>query len=72
MPKQTPPVATYETLFQQLQDVVKRLETGTLALEESLRLYEQGVQLAAACQRLLDTAELRIQQLQVGEGASAD
>ncbi|MFP4436524.1 MAG: exodeoxyribonuclease VII small subunit [Chloroflexaceae bacterium] len=66
------PVATYETLYQQLQEVVNRLEAGTLPLEESLQLYEQGVQLAAACQRLLDTAELRIEQLQVGMGESAD
>lgn len=66
------PVATYETLYQQLQEVVNRLEAGTLPLEESLELYEQGVQLAAACQRLLDTAELRIEQLQVGMGESAD
>ncbi len=66
------PVATYETLYQQLQEVVNRLEAGTLPLEESLELYEEGVQLAAACQRLLDTAELRIEQLQVGMGESAD
>jgi exodeoxyribonuclease VII small subunit len=66
------PVATYETLYQELQEVVNRLEAGTLPLEESLELYEQGVQLAAACQRLLDTAELRIEQLQVGMGESAD
>jgi exodeoxyribonuclease VII small subunit len=66
------PVATYETLYQELQEVVNQLEAGTLPLEESLELYEQGVQLAAACQRLLDTAELRIEQLQVGMGESAD
>jgi exodeoxyribonuclease VII small subunit len=66
------PVATYETLYQQLQDLVNRLEAGTLPLEESLQLYEQGVQLATECQRLLDTAELRIEQLQVGMGESAD
>jgi len=66
------PVATYETLYQQLQEVVNRLEAGTLPLEDSLQLYEQGVQLATACQRLLDTAELRVEQLQVGMGESAD
>jgi exodeoxyribonuclease VII small subunit len=65
-------IATYETLYQQLQEVVNLLEAGTLPLEESLHLYEQGVQLAAKCQHLLDTAELRIQQLQVGMGEPAD
>lgn len=59
-------VDTYEELYTQLQDVVARLERGELPLEESLHLYEQGIRLAATCQRLLDTAELRVQQLQVG------
>ncbi len=62
-------IETYEALYAQLQDVVARLEAGELPLEEALHLYEQGVQLAATCQRLLDAAELRIQQLQIGERA---
>jgi exodeoxyribonuclease VII small subunit len=57
------PVETYETLYVQLQQVVARLEQGELPLDETLRLYEQGVRLAAACQRLLDSAELRVQEL---------
>jgi len=61
------PVETYEALYTRLQEVVARLEAGELALDESLRLYEEGVGLAAACQRLLDAAELRVQQLQSGE-----
>jgi exodeoxyribonuclease VII small subunit len=56
---------TYETLYQQLQQVVADLEAGERPLEELLRLYEQGVQLASACQRMLDQAELRVQHLQV-------
>ncbi|NJN66523.1 MAG: exodeoxyribonuclease VII small subunit [Chloroflexaceae bacterium] len=58
-------VETFETLYRQLQEVVARLEAGDLLLEESLRLYEQGVSLAAACQQMLDTAELRVQHIQV-------
>lgn len=63
------PVETYETLFVRLQEVVARLEQGELPLAEALTLYEQGVRLAAECQRLLDTAELRVQQLLSGEPA---
>ena len=59
--------ATYESLYAQLQGVVTKLEAGELALEESLKLYEQGTRLAAACQQLLDQAELRVRQLQGGE-----
>ncbi len=60
-----PPVTTYEMLYSQLQDLVTRLEQGELSLEESLQLYEEGLRLAAACQRLLDDAELRIERLQI-------
>jgi exodeoxyribonuclease VII small subunit len=63
----TTPVDTYEQLYARLQEVVARLEQGELPLEETLRLYEQGVRLAASCQRLLDGAELRVQALMGGE-----
>ncbi len=56
-------VESYETLYVRLQQVVARLEQGELPLDETLQLYEQGVRLAAACQLLLDAAELRVQQL---------
>ncbi|MFV9505194.1 MAG: exodeoxyribonuclease VII small subunit [Oscillochloridaceae bacterium umkhey_bin13] len=64
------PVETYETLYGRLQAVVARLEAGELPLAETLILYEQGVALAEACQRLLDQAELRIQQIQNAEASS--
>lgn len=60
-------VESYETLYLRLQEVVARLEQGELPLAEALALYEQGVRLAADCQRLLDAAELRVQQLQAGD-----
>jgi exodeoxyribonuclease VII small subunit len=46
-----------------LRQVVERLETGELPLAEALALYEEGVQLGVQCQRLLDAADLRVQQL---------
>jgi exodeoxyribonuclease VII small subunit len=58
------PVESYETLYAELQQVVTRLETGELALAEALELYERGIKLAESCQQLLETAELRVQQLQ--------
>lgn len=63
------PVESYELLYARLQEIVARLEQGELPLAEALSLYEQGVGLAASCQRLLDAAELRVQQLQTGEPA---
>jgi exodeoxyribonuclease VII small subunit len=49
-----------------MQAIVARLEAGDLPLDEALALYEEGVTVAAACQRLLDEAELRVQELQTG------
>jgi exodeoxyribonuclease VII small subunit len=46
-----------------MQAIVGRLEAGQLPLDEALALYEEGVGVAAACQRLLDEAELRIQEI---------
>lgn len=59
-------VESYEELYSQLQQVVARLEQGELPLDETLQLYEQGVRLAAACQQLLDAAELRVRALASG------
>jgi exodeoxyribonuclease VII small subunit len=56
-------------LYTRLHEIVAQLERGELSLDESLALYEQGVQLASACQRLLDQAEQRVQMLQNGTGS---
>jgi exodeoxyribonuclease VII small subunit len=66
--KRTADQPTYETLYNRMQAIVARLEAGELPLEEALALYEEGVAVASACQQLLDQAELRIQELQVGAG----
>ena len=66
--KRTADQPTYETLYARMQAIVARLEAGELPLEEALALYEEGVAVASACQQLLDQAELRIQELQIGAG----
>jgi exodeoxyribonuclease VII small subunit len=63
----TPDTESYEKLYTRLQGVIAQLEAGELPLEELLRLYEEGVQLANACQRMLDQAELRVRELQINE-----
>jgi exodeoxyribonuclease VII small subunit len=62
---------SYESLYARMQAIVARLEAGELPLEEALALYEEGVEVAAACQRLLDEADLRVQQLQIGSRSGA-
>jgi len=62
-----PPVTTadgFEALYGRLEEAVTKLEQGGLSLEESLSLYEEGMNLARRCQELLQQAELRITRLQ--------
>ena len=54
---------SFEQAYDQLEDVLAQLESGELALEESVAMYEKGKLLSARCQTLLDNAELRIKKL---------
>ncbi|HET7290821.1 MAG TPA: exodeoxyribonuclease VII small subunit [Vicinamibacteria bacterium] len=54
---------SFEIALRQLEDVVQKLEKGELALEESLRLYEEGIRLSRFCHAKLEEAEGRIEQL---------
>jgi exodeoxyribonuclease VII small subunit len=54
---------SFEQAYYELETIVTRLESGDLPLEQAVTLYEQGRLLAAHCQKLLDSAELRIQKL---------
>ena len=50
----------YEKARDQLADVVRRLESGGLSLEESLELWEQGERLATICSEWLEGARARL------------
>jgi exodeoxyribonuclease VII small subunit len=54
---------TFEDLYQELEDTVRRLEAGNLPLAESLALFERGAALTEQCNAMLDQAELRVRQL---------
>ena len=56
---------TYEQAYAELQEIVSKLESGEIPLEEALALYERGQALSKICARLLDKAELRIRELGV-------
>ena len=51
----------YEQAREELVDVVRKLETGGLTLEESLALWERGEKLATICQTWLDGARERLE-----------
>jgi exodeoxyribonuclease VII small subunit len=54
---------TFEDSLKKLETIVERLEKGDLPLEESLKLFEQGVGLSAACKKELDAAEGKVEML---------
>ncbi len=56
-------MATFEEQLTALEAVVERLERGELSLDDSVRLFEEGVRLSNACKRQLEDAEGRIQVL---------
>lgn len=61
---------TFESALEKLQLSVKRLESGELSLEDSLRLFEEGVRLTRMCQEHLQAAEQRVEQLMKSQSAS--
>jgi len=54
---------TFENALKQLEDIVQKLERGDLALEESLKLYEEGIRLSRLCHAKLEEAEGKIEML---------
>ncbi len=53
----------FEASIQRLGEIVEALEAGELPLEDSLKLFEEGVRLARGSQKVLDDAEQRVEQL---------
>lgn len=58
----------FDQILVRLREVVQRLESGELSLEQSLQVYEEGVQLARRGQQLLATAEKRVEILVSASG----
>ena len=54
-------IKDFETALAELDALVKKLEDGELSLEQSLALYERGVQLSRFCHAQLEDAERRVE-----------
>ena len=63
---------SFEDSYARLEQVIEKLEQGDLSLEESVALYEEGMQLAEHCGRELDDAELKVTQLLSAVAADID
>ena len=53
----------FEDALEELETIVERMEDGDPSLEESLKLFERGMDLTRGCQKALDDAEQRIRTL---------
>lgn len=58
---------TFEESMQRLEQIVRSLERGDVALEESLKLFREGTQLVERCGKLLDEAELQVKIISTDE-----
>jgi exodeoxyribonuclease VII small subunit len=58
---------TFEQALSGLDDVVARLESGEIGLEEAVGLFEQGQRYLATCRERLDVAQARIDELTASE-----
>jgi exodeoxyribonuclease VII small subunit len=75
MPEKVPPAKdaplSFETGLQQLETIVKEMESGELPLERALELFERGMKLSDACRKQLEEAETRVEVLMKRAGAAA-
>ena len=64
------PSKTFEESMARLEQIVRAMERGDVALEESLKLFQEGTELVRSCSALLDDAELQIQKVLAGADGS--
>ena len=53
----------FEEAMLELEETVKKLESGETTLEESMELFEKGIKLSRVCQKLLSDAQLKVTKL---------
>ncbi len=54
---------SFEDSLNRLQEISEQLESGEISLNESIKLYEEGIDLAKKCYKLLNEAELKVTEL---------
>lgn len=61
---------TFETAMLKLEKIVSQLESGKVSLDDSLKLYEEGIGLVRFCSNTLDNAEQKIKMIKTGTDGS--
>lgn len=63
------PKPTFEASFQRLQEIVTKIESGQLSLEQSLKLFEEGTQVSKHCQENLQAVIQKVEILMKSQSA---
>ena len=58
---------SFEASMQRLEQIVRTMERGDVALEDSLKLFQEGTELVRRCGKLLDEAKLQVKKISVDE-----
>ena len=61
---------TFEESMARLEQIVRALERGDVALVESLKLFQEGTELVRSCQKLLDDAQLQVKKIMTAPDGS--
>ena len=61
---------TFEESMTRLEQIVRAMERGDVALEESLKLFQEGTELVRSCQKLLDDAQLQVKKIMTAPDGS--
>ena len=64
------PNKTFEESMARLEQIVRGMERGDVALEESLKLFQEGTELVRSCQKLLDEAQLQVKMIMTAPDGS--
>ena len=61
---------TFEESMARLEQIVRAMERGDVALEESLKPFQEGTELVRSCQKLLDDAQLQVKKIMTAPDGS--
>ena len=61
---------SFESNMQRLEQIVRAMERGDVALEESLKLFQEGTELVRSCNELLDNARLQVKMIMTAPDGS--
>lgn len=61
---------TFEASMQRLEQIVRAMERGDVALEESLKLFQEGTDLIRSCGKLLEDAQLQVNKIMTAPDGS--